>query len=106
MYLGSWVHNNFVSAAIPKDVGILLALARSPRCRKVLRDTFNVIALKKVNLLNPKSGWEWRSFIDSVLEDKNNSKDSSDETLERIVDTLNHHCCQMETYSPGAAKVN
>ena len=58
MYLGSWVHNNFVSAAIPKDVGVLLALARSPRCRKVLRDTFNVIALKKGNLLNPKSGWE------------------------------------------------
>jgi hypothetical protein len=92
--------------AAQKDIGVLLALARSPRCRKILRGFFEIRALQEFDLKPtlmtssiPQTGEQWRSLIDSVLEDRNKYKTSSDDMLELVGDTVNAHCSEMETYN-------
>jgi hypothetical protein len=91
---------------IPKDIGVLLALARSPRCRRILRGSFEIRALQKSMSTPtpktssiPKTRWEWRSLIDDVLEDRNKYKTPLEDMLERVDDTVNAHCSEMERHN-------
>jgi hypothetical protein len=63
-----------------------LSKARSLDRTEGSKGSFDVVAPQKSEPVEPTqyTGWEWRSFIDPVLEDRNNSKDISDEMLERI----------------------
>jgi hypothetical protein len=66
-----------------------LSKARSLDRTEGSKGSFDVVVPQKSEPVGPTqyTGWEWRSFIDSVLEDRNNSKDISDEhheMLERI----------------------
>jgi hypothetical protein len=88
--------------ATPQDIKVLLAVARSPRCRKILQGSFEIISLQKSEPPTPptstipKTGWEWRSLVDLVLEDRNENKASSDDVLERVDDIVHPHCSKME----------
>ena len=67
------------------------------------RGSFEIEALKKNDLTPtprtssiPKTGCEWRSLMDSVLEDRNRYKVPLDDMLERVDDTVKAHCHEME----------
>jgi OTT_1508-like deaminase len=89
--------------AVPNDIEVLLALARSPRCRRILRGSFEIRALPtdgpKSNPMTdsiPQKRDEWQTLMDSVLEDRNKYKADSDDTLESLQSIVFDHCHKME----------